>query len=267
MDCYMAEVKSKTGYSSLKEKYYSQFPAIGGAGNFGINEVAGSEEDDEVMPVNPIKERDTQIASLMASLEECKKEISDASALKEEITKTKAELKSAKKEANLAKKKMGHARKVTEQRMANTLPAPSRSKDEEEALVSLYSSLLDEDEFELDEEDDIAPKKDFLAEVDEDLKKMGSEEGRTRLIELRNKILERVKGKKLERVQRRQSFGSVSSLGSLKRGNTDLMGGDVSRKRVNPSSSSSIHPRTDLPKTGASQLPAPKAKPPSQPKP
>ena len=36
MDAYMEMVKSKHGYSSLKEKYYRQNPIPGGAGNFGI---------------------------------------------------------------------------------------------------------------------------------------------------------------------------------------------------------------------------------------
>ena len=260
MDCYMTEVKHQHGYISLKAKYYSQFPAIGGAGNFGINEIVGSEEDDEVVPINPIKERDAQIAALMASLEVCRKEISDINLLRDEVNKTKSELKAATKEANLVKKKMNHARKVTEQRMANTLTSTSTSTDEEDALVSLYSSLVDEDDFILGDEDDtIAPKNCFLTDVEEHLGKAGSEEGKMGLSEMRNKILERVKGKKIERRQRRESFGSVSSLGSqkgIKRSNNESAGGDSSRARPNAAQ-----------QPNQTQIPGPWAKPNPQTKP
>ena len=241
MATYMDEVRQQHGYTSLKAKYYSQFPTPGGAGNFGISEMVErvGDEEDEVVPINPIKERDAQISVLTASLEESRKEVSDINNLKEAIHKAKVEVRTATREANLVKKKMLHARKVTEQRMATSLPSPS--PDEEEALVSLYSSLVDEDEFVLGEEDDIiAHRADFLTEVEEQLGRKGSEEGMTRLTVVWNKILERVRGKKMERRQRRDSISSVSSCGSqkgLKRGNSDGAGGDHSRARSNPQTS------------------------------
>ena len=51
----------------------------------------------------------------------------------------------AKKSSNLAKSKIEFARKVTEQRMSNCLSDPS--PDVEDEIVSLYSTLVDEDNF------------------------------------------------------------------------------------------------------------------------
>ena len=145
-------------------------------------------------------------------------------------------MKIATRKTTLMKKKMLHARKVTEQRMATMLPSPS--PDEEEALVSLYSTLVDEDEFELEEKvDGTAPCDDFLTEVEEQLRMTGSEEGQTRLSEVKNKILERVRGRKMERKKRRESICSLSSYGSqkgMKRMNSENAGGDHSRTRSDP---------------------------------
>ena len=55
-------------------------------------------------------------------------------------------------------------RKVTEQRMSNCLS--DASADMEEELVALYSSLVDEEGFRL-ENDEILPSEDFLKRVEE----------------------------------------------------------------------------------------------------
>ena len=234
MTVYMEEVRKQHGYQSLKQKYFKQFPSLGGAGNFGIsNMIEGSVgEEDGVLPQNPIIERDEQIVALTAALEDSRKEVSDSNMLKENLNKLKTEMKTVKRESNIVRKKLEFARKVTEQRMAATLPSPSMDQEE---LVSLYSSLVDEDMFELGEEDKIAPCADFLSEVEEMLKETGCKEGQVRLKEVKNKILEKVRGKKVERRQRRDSISSVSSRSSqqgMKRSNSDNVGGDNSRKKT-----------------------------------
>ena len=55
-------------------------------------------------------------------------------------------------------------RKVTEKRMSNCLS--DASADMEEKLVALYSSLVDEEGFRL-ENDEILPSEDFLKRVEE----------------------------------------------------------------------------------------------------
>ena len=72
----MEVVKLKNGYSSLKEKYYEQFPYLGGEGNFGISDMVDRsdsfEGDEDIIPINPIEEKDCQIAELKKNLEENK---------------------------------------------------------------------------------------------------------------------------------------------------------------------------------------------------
>ena len=130
--------------------------------------------------------------------------------IKDNLVKVKMEAKNAKRQASLLKSKVEFARKVTEQRMATTLP--SSSVDQEE-LVSLYSALVDEELFDLDNDDAIAPYEGFLKEVEDNLK-MGenSDSGHEHFKIVKHKILEKVKGKKVERRQRRDSIGSISSI-------------------------------------------------------
>ena len=236
MNTYMDFLKAKHGYRSMKAKYFEQFPAIGGAGNFGMNDmVERNAEEEDILPINPIEEKDNQIAELKKALEESRKEVSDVNAIQDCLVKTRSELVLARKSSNLRSIKIDFAKRITEQRMSNSLS--NLSKDLEEELVNLYSTLLDEDNFEV-EDDQIQPEENFLKNVEEKLAIRGDIPAELeRLDEVRNKILERVKQKKIGRKHgRRDSMSSVGSTGS-KRGNSELAGGDSSRAKVEQSSS------------------------------
>ena len=124
---------------------------------------------------------------------------------------------------------------LIDQRMSNSMS--NLSLDLEEELVNLYSTLVDEDNFEM-EDDQILPEQDFLKNVKEKLAIRGDIPAELeRLDEVKNKILERVKQKKAGRQHgRRDSISSVGSTGS-NRGNSELAGGDSSRVKVEQSSS------------------------------
>ena len=82
--------------------------------------------------------------------------------------------------------------------MASTLTLYETDHDE---LASLYSSLIDEELFEMSG-DAITPFEGFLSEVEERIKNdVNFEVGQENLKEVKNKILEKVKGKKVERKQ------------------------------------------------------------------
>ena len=239
---YMEMVRVKHGYRSLKEKYYELYPPPGGAGNFGISGIVErNDEDEEVVPINPVEEKDKQIADLKDALEGSRREIQDINALKESLVKVKYELNSVKKFSSVAKSKIEFARKVTEQRMTESLIDPSWSEDTEEdlALISLYSTLVEEDKFSLDlEKDTITPNDDFLRDVEEKLSaKMANPSELKRFQEVKNKILEKIKVKMVNRVinkQRRDSVSSLNSVGQLglKRSSSVNAGGDHSRYRT-----------------------------------
>ena len=112
------------------------------------------------------------------------------------------------------------------------------SPDLEDELVSLYSTLVDEDSFTF-KDDEVIPQEDFLKDVEEKLVERGElPNERSRLNQVKNKILEKVKNKKLNRVrsrERRDSISSLSSVGS-KRGNGECAGGDPTRLKLESSS-------------------------------
>ena len=120
--------------------------------------------------------------------------------------------------------------------MSNCLS--DHSPDLEDELVSLYSTLVDEDNFRM-ENDEIVPENDFLKDVEAKLVERGElPSERLRLTQVKNKILEKVKTRKTCRRERRDSISSMSSLGSqgFKRSSTDLSGGDSSRMKSDMSS-------------------------------
>lgn len=239
MNVYMEEVRQKHGYKSLKMKYYEQFPTPGGAGNFGLSkmeETSGSEEDG-VVPKNPIEERDGQIAALKTALEESRKEVSDVNVMKEKMLKMKQDMRNAKREVVLAKNKLEFARKVTDQRLTDSLCAPH----DQEEMAALYATLVDEDMFELGDGDEIVNTSDLLKEVEDKIVKERPEGEHTALLEVKSKILERVKRKKVERRERRDSFSSVDSLG-MKRTNSESAGGDQNRVKTDTKPSRIVKP-------------------------
>ena len=90
---------------------------------------------EDVVPINPMVERDNQMLVLKAELERAKKEESDINSKKETITKTSIALKITMKEHTRSKNKVAFARKVTKKRMDNTLGGDT--EDVEEGFVSL----------------------------------------------------------------------------------------------------------------------------------
>ena len=207
LDVYMNMVKTKHGYSSLKQKYFEQNPIPGGAGNFGISEREDNVEDVDVTPMNPIEEKDLQLANLQQALDESRKQVEDTVNLKESLVKIKTELRAVKKSSILAKSKVDLARKVTEQRISQSLS--NLTTDVEEDLVSLYSNLLDEESFTL-EENNIVPSADFLAHVEDKVKDSTKEMEKLNL--LKTKILENIKQKKISKQKFRDRRDSVSSV-------------------------------------------------------
>ena len=222
MPVYMEFVKINHGYRSLKARYFEQFPTLGGTGTSGLNDMSengGDGDDDEILPINPLVEKDLEISNLKKALEQCRKEVSESTVLQEQLAKTKSELKNSQRASSLARNKIEFARKVTEQRMSNSISGSGFAGGDEEELVTLYSTLVDEDSFELGEDDLITPKAEFLKVVEEKLQLRGSIQGETDKLEaVKNKILEKVKERKSERRSRRDS---VSSNSSKKRENSD----------------------------------------------
>ena len=146
MSTYMDMVRLKHGYRSLKVKYYEQFPNLGGTGCAGLEIVEKVISEDDTVPMNPIEEKDLEIAKLKDASNQAESEMA---AVKEILTRNKSELKSLKWSANVNKNKIEFARKVVEQSIDLSIANSSLVGEREDELVSLYSTLIDEDEFDL----------------------------------------------------------------------------------------------------------------------
>ena len=210
-------MKRKIGYVSLKSQYLRQFTSLH-AENSSIMEqrLPGEDEEEDILPSNPIERIDAKIAELADS-------VVDMNILKENVVKLKAELKLAVKTANIANAKVTFARKVTEERLKECLPVPSFEDEHSKVLETLMSSLLDEDSIEnVPETEALKPREDFLKDI-EDSFEMHREDNviKERLKDVKNKLLDKVKSASVR--NRRMSISSTtSSLDRKRKGSTEL---------------------------------------------
>ena len=232
MDHYMETVKTKHGYSSLKQKYYEQNPIPGGAGNFGIVENDIPEDEEEVMPMNPIEHKDKQLATLQRALEDSRKEAQDVNTLRESLVKSNSELRSARRSSSIAKNKVDTARKAIEHRISACLSDTSAEVEEE--IITLYSALLDEESFCM-EGNDIVAEEDFLKSVKDRIKEIPGKVEKLEVV--KKKVLDKIKQKKLSRQQFRDRRDSISSLSSnsSKRASAEQVGSDMFRVKLEES--------------------------------
>ena len=130
-----------------------------------------------------------KIAALQKALEDSKKEYSEIGVVKDTLCKTRSDLIIARRSSSLFRNKLDFARKVTEQRLSNSLSEFSADLDEE--LVALYSTLVDEDNFEI-KDDSITPVNNFLDQVELKVKERGDIPAeKERLLVIKHKILEK----------------------------------------------------------------------------
>ena len=89
---------------------------------------------------------------------------------------------------------------------------------DQEELVSLYSTLIDEDTFDLGEGGVFSNPSELLQNVEDEIKNNYTDIEQERLLlklcDVRNKTLEKVKNKKVEGRGRKDSISSVGSTGS-----------------------------------------------------
>ena len=111
----MQSLRGKLGYASLKTIYMEDL-----AKNFsslnGIDNVATemNEDDESVMPMNTIEQKDRKIAALLKDIEYFKVKDEQINSLKEALTKSTAKLKSAKKSFYTSQQKLNFTKKATE---------------------------------------------------------------------------------------------------------------------------------------------------------
>jgi uncharacterized protein (DUF2267 family) len=196
---YMKYLKERHNYTSLKMQYMEeQFPALGrnSEGGFGnIVEMGAADEEGT----------DEDLAN-----KECS--ISDLNALKEQLTQAKALIKVEQNLALRATRKLEHVEKVASQRIVESMPG-ANFEDDSNHLAMLLATVLQNDDFEYDVENDkVEPKSstEFLKRIEEHCGDIPDKEAKLTLV--KNKVLEKMK--RTVRRERKLSVGGSICSGS-----------------------------------------------------
>ena len=120
---YMQSLKEQVGYVSMKTKYMERqarnFPSLPGfdtdIGSSMEENLDGETED--IVPINPIEEKDKKIASLEKSVEGLKTKEAEITQLKEALSKSSAELDLVSKKHRTSLKKLSFTQKAAEHRL------------------------------------------------------------------------------------------------------------------------------------------------------
>ena len=189
-------------------------------------------ESDELVPCNPIEEKDKKIAALEKNLEILKAKEIEVNQLKKELFKSNQAHK-------LSQKKLSFTQKATEQRLLDCI-SNSDGFRADPALIGVYSATLDENEFEFGEVQEDEPtevkgrrsrKEQFLKELEEQIDPSNNDH-KVRFKDIKNQILEKVKATQASRTRSR----SISNKRSLS-----------PESKQSDAEKSPVRPRTQIP--------------------
>ena len=223
---YMLSLKTQTGYVSLKTKYTEKqarhFPSLPGF-DTEISSNMDENGDADIVPINPIEEKDQQIAALEKKVEALKFNETEVTQLKESLSKSTTELRTAKMNHRMSLKKLDFTKNATEQRLLDSI-SNEDGFIADPVLIGVYSATLDENELKFDEPDndletdDADAKKDtnsgrsrrdnFLKSMEDRIDHSNSEH-KDRFLVIKNQIIEKVKATQHSRSRSR----SASSAG------------------------------------------------------
>ena len=198
MSDYMLYLKEKHGYVSLKMQYLqTQFPPL--VGSKGL-------EDD----FGHIEESDVNIDAQEENIEELKQQISDFNLIQQQLLETKAKLAAEQRNSKTAMLKLKHVEKVASQRIVESMPGVN-FEDDCNHLTMLLATVLENDDFEYDEDtDQVEPKSqnEFLKKIEESCGDVPDKDVKLSIV--KNKVLDKMK--RTLRRERLSSRGSMSSL-------------------------------------------------------
>ena len=165
-----------------------------------------------VYPLNPIEEKDGQIAILEKNIENLQAKEAENIKLKESLSKLNADL-------SWSLKKLEFTKKATEQRLVDNITNTEGFRADP-VLIGVYSATLDESEIDFEEpngvEVEARSRKDIFLAMKEKLDPENSEQNE-RFIEVTNQILEKVKATKHSRNRSVSSHSTSSRTASGKR--------------------------------------------------
>ena len=236
MKDYMTYLKTKLGYESLKSQYLSAFPSLRSEAVNNMEETPHNEDDDveAIVPTNPIELRDAKIAEL-------EKNVAEMEVLQDSTASMKENLKLAVKTTNMSRNKIKYARKVTEERLMESLHVPSFEDEHCKVLVQLLSVLMDEECFDVDSgTNTLKLKADFLGDIEENIESSKDTLGiivlKERLDLVKRKLTERINEAAIKNRGRKLSVGNKD--GRKRHPSGDLSSGRASsRSKSSPTTS------------------------------
>ena len=210
MYLYMQSLRAGVGYTSLKTLYMEEqarnFPSLTGRDRVNTEM---NEDDEEVVPTNPIEQKDKKIASLLQDLERAKAKDEQINDLKEALNKSSSELRATKKLFYTIQQKLNFTKKATENSLVENISNPN-GYVEDPVLIGVYSATLNEDEIDEQEEDakvendGRSRKENFLRSMEEKIN-LDNPDHKERYLQVKNKILEKVKTTKVSRSRSRSN--------------------------------------------------------------
>ena len=209
MSTYMEALKTTTGYETLKVKYMRQlarnYPNLQGepdldatlAGDMDNRDIVDDEESEvtlAIVPINPIVEKDREIAELHKKIESLNEKLESLPSLEKGLEDAKAENNKLLNISKQAGRRLSVSRKANEQKMMGLIRSGTNWTEDSAYLACSQAATLNEDDFILSEEtDQVVPKKsDFMKKIEDfidDTDKLQVE----RFQEMRKLILDQMK--------------------------------------------------------------------------
>ena len=212
MSTYMQAIKTTTGYESLKTKHLRQlkrnYPNLQGepqlnttqAGDMDRDLLEDDDEDTEVsmgiLPINPIIEKDKEIADLAKAVENLKEQLAVIPGLEKGLEDAKTENKRLTSISKQVGRRLSVSKRANEQKMVGLIKTGANWSEDSAHLACCHAATLNDDEFELQEEtDEVKPKNknwNFMKKV-EDFIETDDKMQQERLAEMERLILEQMK--------------------------------------------------------------------------
>ena len=211
MSNYMQYLKTSTGYESLKTKYQRHLarahPNLPGEPQLDNTQIGDmdrdlhDEEDDTevtmgILPINPIVEKDKEIADLVKAVESLKDQLAIIPQLEKGLDEAKAENKRVLSISKQVGRRLSVSRKANEQKMVGLIRSGANWTEDSAHLACSHAATLDDDEFTLDDTtEEIKPKNkkwNFMKKVEEYLDK-GDKMQEERLEEMKRMIMDQMK--------------------------------------------------------------------------
>ena len=161
----MQAIKTTTGYESLKTKYMRQlarnFPTLQGepqlnttlAGEMDRELLDDEDNDTEIslgiLPINPIVEKDKEIADLLKTVELLKKQVAAIPDLEKGLEDAQAENKRVLSVSKQVGRRLSVSRKANEQKMVGLVRTGANWTEDSAHLACSHAATLNDDEFEL----------------------------------------------------------------------------------------------------------------------